>query len=205
MLRFLVLAAGVMMTAATASAQFNILPYPNPYYRPIYMPPVINPFVPYTPWNNGAIIQPWPRPATVTVIGTLPNGIQVINPWGPRINPYFASNFVNPYLVANYSAGYWYGLYNNPFLDSFYAQNAGVFFRPVVIRDPLGFIVGQDAPPLTAGTVTLPDSARTIDGLAPRLPATGSMTIFGAYDPASGSYIRPVLNAMPIPEPSEAK
>ncbi|CAN5396249.1 hypothetical protein BH11PLA2_BH11PLA2_18280 [soil metagenome] len=196
---FSVAALAFSLLASTASAQFfgpGYNPYHNHGYQP-FIPPQINPFVPY---NNGYTQLPWPRTAQFPVIGVLPNGMQVINPWGPRnfvpawnTNPYYGG--YNPYAYNPYAYNpYAYNPYGyNPWgvgNANFGNNTAGIE------REPGRFIPvgGGVALNNVTGTIlrTAQGVAQTNDGNFYRVPGTGSLTAWGALDPTSGLYVNPI-------------
>jgi hypothetical protein len=164
------------------------VPVPYPVYTTPFVPPAINPFVPY---NSGPTILPWPRTAQFPVIGTLPNGIQVINPWGPNYSRSYYNNM--PY----YGPGYW----ANPFLNPYaFGYNP---FDPYQNRALNQFVVQREAPrfALTANDATMSlfngdmstrNTTLRDDAMFSRVPGTGSITAFGALMPASGTYVNPM-------------
>jgi hypothetical protein len=150
------------------------------------------------------------------VVGVLPNGVPVVNPWARFGNPYgvfpVAGNAAfwgtvgiqpwgtfNPYLPQPYFiAPYWNPYaFNNPYWNWNGNWGSTPWNRPLpraleVERGRL-IPVGQIALNPITGTAYRPFQgiAQTNDGPFVRQPGTGSFSAFGAYIPGSGLYVNP--------------
>ena len=166
--------AGWVASASTVQAQF----YGNGYYPTRQY--VVQP-------NNGIQYQ-----------GRLPNGIPVFNPWNMYNNNNYSGQIINGPIYPYY--GY-YGLYGNAYLG--YGDGSGytgLGNYSSVQRQPGRYIpVAPDLAvnPLT-GTRLAPyrGIAETNQGTFFRIPGTGSLTAFGTFNPASGTYLNPVTGAV---------
>jgi hypothetical protein len=195
-------------TAGTASAQYN--PWNNGYnygYNNGYNNNYGNNNNPWNysnPWQyNGFHNGPYWQGGNNGVIGQLPNGIPIINPWArPNfypvpINPW-GYQFSQQQQTNYYNNGNGYGNtttfsqttqivpngFNNPFLQPGFAQReAGAVIQ-----------VGRNLAvnPIT-GTIVRPLSgvAITREGTFYQVPGTGSFSPWGAYIPGSGTYVNP--------------
>lgn len=180
------------LTAGPARAQYPVFdPWirPNPYgYNPYW-----NPYGPVT----------IPAPRTPPLIGYLPNGTPVVNPWVRTTTVYPIDIYAwNSALAAWNAATIW-----NPALyGSAFGTPYGTGVVPPVVpalglqpgvydREPGRFVrVGADlAVNPVSGTVIQPyrGVALTNEGPFYRLPGSGSLTAWGAFRPGSGVYVNP--------------
>jgi len=181
MTRFLALTV-LAVTGLAADAQFIYPPYGG-----------------YQPY----VLQRGPNLGGIQYLGNVGN-IPVFNPWNMYNNqnysgylyaqpvyPRYPRRFI-PYFYPpayNYNFGP-YGAYNSGLLGNV----NGVVLAPGLEREAGRFI---PVDPVTAinnvtGTVLKPGVAYTNEGPFYQVPGSGSITAWGAFDPASGTYYNPV-------------
>ena len=199
--------AAILLTATTAGvadAQYYN-PWNNGYnngYGNNYSGNNNNPWNYSNPWQyNGFHNGPYWQGGNNGVIGQLPNGIPIINPWA---RPNFYPVPVNPWgyqFTTQSQTGYYNNGYtnsttfsqttqivpngfNNPFLQPGFAQREAGAVIPVGRNLAVNPVTGTVVRPLSGIAITR-------EGTFYQVPGTGSFSPWGAYIPGSGTYVNP--------------
>ena len=193
--RRLLVAAGVLLLAGPAAAQFPLV---DPWHRgtdPFGYDPVFNPF--------GRIYLP--PPVRPPVVGFLPNGTPVINPWirGRYVNPvdiYTANVVASQIAAARWQAAqalYW----SQPVYGSGFGGPVPPPVFPPVLANRVQIEPGRFVPAgpglavnPVSGTVLAPFRGVALTNEGPFYRA-GGVTAFGTYVPSAGVYVNPITGA----------